>query len=148
MSATPHHRAAAATDLPRIRTFLKDNGLPTNGVEKSLENFVVAVDHEGSWVGIGGFERYGENCLVRSVAVDKRFRGRGHGLTLVDVVLRSAKSKGVKTAYLLTEDASRFFESLGFEIVDRKDIDEAVKASLQFTEAACDTAVPMRKAIG
>ena len=121
--------------------------MPTNGVEKCLENFVVAVDQEGSWVGIGGFERYGENCLVRSVAIDKRFRSRGHGRTLVETVLRKAKSKGVKTAYLLTEDASRFFEGLGFQIVDRKDIDEAVKASPEFTEPGCETAVAMRKAI-
>jgi amino-acid N-acetyltransferase len=147
MSATGGVRAAKPTDLPNIMSFLKNNGLPTNGVEKCLTNFVVAEDKDGSWVGIAGLEVYGKGGLLRSVAVGKQYRGLGHGRKLVDAVLGNAKARGIQTVYLLTDSADAYFKGLGFEAVDRENIDEAVKASPEFTEC-CETAVAMRKTIG
>lgn len=112
-----------------------------------MENFVVALDQNGTWIGIAGFERYGQNCLLRSVAVDKQFRGRGYGRTLVETVLSNAKAEGIKTVYLLTEDARNYFERLGFGALDRRLVDEPIKASPEFTESCCETAVAMRKVI-
>lgn len=146
MPAGARIRAVKSTDLPNIIRFLKDNGLPTNGVDKCFNSFVVAEDKNGFWVGIAGIELYGKSGLLRSVAVDKQYRGLGHGRTLVDAILRNAKAKGVQTVYLLTESADAYFKGLGFEAVDRKNIEEAVKASPEFTEC-CETAVAMRKTI-
>lgn len=148
LSAPIHLRAATEQDLTRISDFLKSNGLPYGGVEEWLENFLVAVDSNGSWVGLAGFELYGDSCLLRSVAVDKQFRSRGHGRTLVDAVLRDAKAKGARIAYLLTDNARAYFERLGFAVVDRKDVDEDVKTSVEFKELCAETAVAMRKVIG
>lgn len=136
-------RPAVAADLLRVSSFLNENGLPTIGVEKCLGNFVVAQDKNGSWIGIAGFEVYGKSGLLRSVAVDERFRGTGQGRGLVEAVLGNAKAKGVETIYLLTDTAEAYFSGLGFEALDRKDIDEAVKASPEFGEC-CETAVAMR----
>ena len=77
----------------------------------------------------------------------ERFRSQGHGRILVGLAVTSAKSKGIKTLYLLTDNAAKYFERLGFQVVDRKDIDDAVKVSLEFTEACCESAVAMRKII-
>lgn len=140
--------AAAQKDLPQMSSFLKNNGLPDAGVEKCLDNFLIAINSNDSWVGLAGFELYSDRCLLRSVAVDIRSRSRGHGRALVGAVLRNAKAKGAKTAYLLTEGASGYFERLGFSVVDRKDIDEDVKTSVEFKELCPETAVAMRKAIG
>lgn len=139
-------RPAMKGDLPQICRFLEDIGLPTSGVDKCVENFVVAHDRNGSWVGIAGLEVYGEGGLLRSVAVDGRFRGMGQGQALVAAVLKSAQAKGIKTVYLLTDNAESYFGGLGFEVVDRKDIDEAVKASVEFGEM-CASAVAMRKTL-
>lgn len=147
MSGTGGVRAAKPIDLPNIMSFLKDNGLPTNGVEKCFNNFVVAEDKDGSWVGIAGLELYGRGGLLRSVAVGKQYRGLGHGRKLVDAILRNAKAKGVQTMYLLTDSADAYFKGLGFEAVDRENIEADVKASPEFTEC-CETAIAMRKAIG
>ena len=144
MLADVHVRHAMKGDLARISRFLEGNGLPTSGVDKCVENFVVAHDRNGSWVGIAGLEVYGKGGLLRSVAVDGRFRGMGQGRALVNAVFRNAKSKGVETVYLLTENAESYFAGLGFEVVDRKDVDEAVKASVEFGET-CASAVAMRK---
>jgi amino-acid N-acetyltransferase len=139
-------RQVTATDLPQISRFLEENGLPTIGVEKFFENFLVALDQSGSWVGIAGLEVYGKSGLLRSVAVDKQFRGMGHGRTLVNTVLANARKKGIETVYLLTDDAEDYFKGLGFQVVSRKDIDEAVRASPEFTECR-KTAPAMRKFI-
>ena len=144
--ADVHIRPAVANDLSRVSDFLTENKLPTNGVDKCIGNFMVAEDKEGSWVGIAGFELYGKSGLLRSVAVDERFRGMGQGRALVDAVLRSVKAKGVDTVYLLTDNAEAYFGGLGFEVVDRGDIDDAVKASVEFGEM-CASAVAMRKAL-
>lgn len=140
-------RAATKEDLLKIKSFLEENGLPEMGVDGCLENFVIAEDESGSWIGIAGVEFYGESGLLRSVAVDRHSRGRGHARTLVNTVLENARDKGIKTVYLLTENREKYFEQLGFEIVDRDDVDDAVKTSLEFTEACPESAVVMRKVI-
>ena len=140
-------RQVTATDLPQISRFLEENGLPTIGVEKFFENFIVALDQNGSWVGTAGLEVYGKNGLLRSVAVDEHFRGMGYGRTLVNTVLASAREKGIEAIYLLTESAEDYFKGLGFEVVNREDMDAAVRVSPEFTECR-ETAPAMRKFIG
>jgi amino-acid N-acetyltransferase len=141
-------RAATKQDSLQMAILLRDNGLPDVGIDTWFANFSVAVDQNGSLVGLAGFELYGESCLLRSVAVDKRFRGRGHGQTLVKAALENARIKGVKTAYLLTENADQYFKKLGFEVVNREVIDEDVKRSPEFTELCDETAIAMCKLIG
>jgi len=97
-------------------------------------------------LGVAGLEIYGQSALLRSVAVEKNSRRMGHGRALVDAILRNAKQNGVHTIYLLTESAFDYFKHLGFNSVDRKDVDEAVMISLEFTEC-CSTALAMRKTI-
>jgi amino-acid N-acetyltransferase len=146
MLADVRIRPATKGDLAEIFRFLEGNGLPISGVDRCVGNFVVAYDRNGSWVGIAGLEVYGKSGLLRSVAVDGRFRGVGQGRALVDAVLRNARSKGVEMVYLLTDNAESYFGGLGFEVVDRKDVDEAVKASVEFGEM-CASAVAMRKTL-
>jgi amino-acid N-acetyltransferase len=139
-------RPAKSSDLERLVSFLEANGLPTGGVEAYYQNFVIATNEEGSLLGVAGLEICGQSALLRSVAVEKNFRRMGHGRALVDAVLRNAKQNGVHTVYLLTESAFDYFKHLGFDLVDRMDIDEAVMASLEFTECH-STALAMRKTI-
>ena len=145
--ASMQPRPATKGDLLRIKKFLQENGLPAVGVDGCVENFVIAENESGSWIGIAGVELYGESGLLRSVAVDKQSRGRGHGRILVNTILGNARDKGIRTIYLLTEDADNYFEHLGFQIVDRKDVDDVVKTSLEFTEACPKSALVMRRAI-
>jgi amino-acid N-acetyltransferase len=141
-----HIRRAMKSEVARISRFLQDNGLPISGVNKCVENFVVAEDKNGSWIGTAGLEVYGKNGLLRSVAVDERFRGMGQGRALVAAVLRRAEEKDIRTVYLLTENAESYFGGLGFAVIDRKSVDEAVKASVEFGEM-CASAVAMRKTL-
>jgi len=141
-------RSATAGDLPRVKSFLRENGLPDLGVERSVQDFVIAEDETGGLIGVAGLETYEENGLLRSVAVRKDSRGKGVGRTLVNAVLGDARAKGLGKVYLLTDDASDYFERLGFQVVSRSDVEAAVKTSVEFTEACSESAVVMRKTIG
>ena len=136
-------RLATATDVDRIKNFLKKNDLPDLGIEGFVQNFVLAEDEKEALVGVAGLELYGESGLLRSVAVDKQFRGHGLGGKLVQAILRNAKVRGVKRLYLLTDGAGKYFERLGFQAINRNDTDEAVRASQEFTEI-CQTCTAMR----
>ena len=145
-AATHHIRSAEVIDLQQIVGLLKVNGLPTVGIESCYANYVIATDEKGTLLGVAGLEIYGRVALLRSVAVEVNSRRMGHARALVEAVLGTAKRSGVHTIYLLTETASDYFKHLGFDLVDRKDIDEAVMASLEFTECR-STAMAMRKTI-
>ncbi len=58
--------------------------------------------------------------------------GMGHGKALVDAALSKARQNGACNVYLLTDNASKYFENLGFASVDREDIDGVIKASPEF----------------
>lgn len=146
MTVQARYRPATESDLHRIKSFLMENGLPELGVDAWVDNFVIVEDEKGALVGVAGLELYNKSGLLRSVAVDERFRSQGHGQILVESVVRNAKARGVKALYLLTDNASAYFERLGFRVVNREDIDEAVKTSVEFTEM-CQDATAMRRVI-
>jgi len=135
---------ARSSDLPHLTEFLENNSLPTVGLRDCLENFLIATDEVDSWVGVAGYELYGKSALLRSVAVDPGARNLGHGHVLVDRVLARAKERGVRTVYLLTETAEAYFRQLGFEAIDRTQVDDAVKKSQEF-RGCCISAQAMRK---
>ena len=137
-------RRADSADVSHLTDFLRANSLPTVGLRDWHENFFIALDDEGSWVGVAGYEVYNESALLRSVAVDKRSRGLGHGRALVEAILADARKRSIHTVYLLTETAEPYFRRLGFDSVDRDQIDLAVRKSEEWTEC-CRTVQAMRK---
>ena len=137
-------RRADSIDISHLTDFLRANSLPTVGIEDWYENFFIALDDEGSWVGVAGYEVYNQSALLRSVAVDRGSRGLGHGRALVEAVLADARKRGIQTIYLLTETAEPYFKRLGFVPIDRDRIEQAVRNSEEFTEC-CGTAQAMCK---
>lgn len=57
------------------------------------------------------------------------------------------QKRGVKQAYLLTDNASNYFERFGFEIIDRQHVDDAVKKSVEFMQLCPESATAMRKTL-
>lgn len=118
--------------------------LPTDILTSGLGELWVA-RKEGA-TAVGGFEFYGEDALLRSVAVDAAHRGTGIGSRLTDALLKIAEERGVLRVWLLTETAERFFQKKGFRRVDRSSItNTALLASPEFTHVCASTAVCMMK---
>jgi amino-acid N-acetyltransferase len=134
--ASPH-------DLAAMEALLTANQLPTTGLRESLETALVA--RVGSrTIGSVALEVYPSGVLLRSVAVDSAWRGRGIGHQLTSAGLDLARSLGAETAYLLTTTAGDFFPRFGFAPVGRADVPDDVKESIEFRSACPSSALVMR----
>jgi amino-acid N-acetyltransferase len=127
------YRRARASDWPKIQELLQNASLPTEDAVDHLDQFTVGVAAT-DLVVTGGFEHHGANALLRSFAVAPQLRGRQHGKTLLQHVLRNAAAAGVTNVYLLTETAAPFFERLGFRFLERKDAPPAIRNTQEFKQ--------------
>ncbi len=132
-----------AQDLPAVLALLAENDLPVAGLAEHGEALLVA-RAEGRVVGSAALELYGDQALLRSVAVQRDLRGRGLGKELARAALGMARDHGVRDVYLLTTTAAGFFPRLGFELIARGDIPASVQASVEFRSACPVSAVAMR----
>ena len=139
----PDITPARPADLPAILDLLTASKLPRAGIEDHLASTLLARVDSGV-VGTAALELYGSAALLRSVAVATRFRGRGLGAALTVAALDLARRRGVRTVYLLTETAGRFFPRFGFRPITRADVDVAVRGSTEFTTACPASALVMR----
>jgi amino-acid N-acetyltransferase len=138
------YRQATERDDAAIRSLLESHKLPTDTVGTSITDFYLAVDNE-SIVGVAGFEYYGADVLLRSVAVPISLQKKQFGSQMVDWMILLAKEKGMKSIVLLTETASKFFVKKGFHVADRASINnEAMKKSPQFCGGCCSSAACMK----
>lgn len=140
--ATLRVRPARQRDLPQVERLLNDARLPLEGIPEHLDSFLVAEDG-ANLIAVAGLEVYGDAALLRSVAVRPAWRGKGLGQLLVDTALQSAKQKGITRVYLLSETAADYFPRFGFRRMRRQDIDERVKASVEFRSACPASAIVM-----
>jgi len=134
-------------DIAEVISLLKKSDLPFEDITPELlENFYAYSGKEGI-TGVVGLEIYDEAALLRSLAVESSERGRGLGKSLVKFAENSAKEKNVKSIYLLTTTAQKFFERNGYVCIDRKEAPEAIKKTREFSEICPSSSVFMVKHI-
>lgn len=125
------YRPAAATDWPAIEALLMAARLPLDGARDHLEEFLVG-ELGGMTCCVGGYERYGDLALLRSVAVNERWRGQGIGERLLETIKARARVRGVHRLYLLTTTAADFFARHGFVVLERSTAPAALQVSREF----------------
>lgn len=134
-----HPRAEQAISL------LESSGLPASDLnEASFEHFFGCGTKEQP-SGIIGLEKLDDIGLLRSLVIAEENRGKGSGKALVETLERYAQSLGLQTLYLLTDTADRFFLKLGYQVVDRADVPEAIQQTAEFSHLCSDQAVVMKK---
>lgn len=138
---------ARATDTDAVERLLESATLPTLGVSQWLDSAVVARDGDRI-VGCAALEIYPSGVLLRSVAVDDAWRGRGLGKDLVESALTFARQRGATAAFLLTTTAPQFFPRFGFVRITRAEVPDDVKQSIEFTSVCCSSAIVMRADLG
>jgi len=134
--ASPH-------DLAAIEALLAANQLPTAGLRDSIGTALVARIGNRT-IGSVALEVYPSGVLLRSVAVDSAWRGRGIGHQLTRAGLDLARSLGAGAAYLLTTTAGDFFPRFGFAPVERAAVPDDVQQSIEFKSACPSSALVMR----
>jgi amino-acid N-acetyltransferase len=140
-------RRATTADLPEIWRLLVASLLPTDGVADALPGFLVA-EHEQALVGVVGVERCGDYGLLRSAAVAPAWRSRGVGRQLVERAIAEAEMDGLRSLYLLTTTAERYFPSFGFAKTTRDAVPEPVRQTAEFVSACPASATVMCLTLG
>ncbi len=128
---------ARATDMAEVRAL--DAALETHSVDledEDASHFFV-LRNENGFVGCVALDVFGEDGILRALAVKKECRGVGYGWMLADAVIAEARHRGIRRIYLLTNTASDWFASKhGFRIVDLSTVAPQVAASATFPPAA------------
>lgn len=142
-------RPATENDWPTILELLTGAGLPIADIDRKLmADFLAAETTQGECVAAIGCQRYGSLGLLRSLVVAGGARGAGLGRKLVAQLERRAAAAGVEELWLLTIDAERFFEGLGYREADRREVPPAIGETAEFSTLCPDSAHLMRKPIG
>jgi protein-tyrosine-phosphatase/N-acetylglutamate synthase-like GNAT family acetyltransferase len=130
----PRVESASRDAVPEVLAFLAANRLPAAGLADHVTDLCVA--REGArLVGTAALEVYGADALLRSVAVDATMRGTGLGQALTRAALESARGKGVRRVFLLTETAADFFPRFGFAAIERSAAPESIRQTVEFASA-------------
>lgn len=139
-------RAATTPDLTAIKTLLERGGLPKQDCHQHLANFII-LESDNNIIGIGGLEFYSEFALLRSVAIEKKYRGHSFGNIIFTALKETALSCGVRQMYLLTETATDYFSNLGFTPINRINAPDAIKKTAQFSSLCSHSATLMTLSI-
>ena len=111
---------------------LQAQGLPVSDItDGHLEHFFF-VGSDGSPSGLVGLEVYGSDALLRSLVVGENARGKGLGSALTAHAEQYAAAKGVRSIYLLTTTAGRFFQRLGYERIGRSQAPPSIERTREF----------------
>jgi amino-acid N-acetyltransferase len=139
---TPAIERARPGDIGEIEELLKSSDLPIEGAGAHLDHFFVARDG-GSLAGVIGLEQYGEEGLLRSLAVRQSHRSKGLGNILYLRLIEEARSLGIRRLILLTTTAEAYFSARGFRKVDRSTIKGTLRHSAEFAGACPESALCM-----
>jgi len=125
---------AGPDDIAEIRALLERLGLDWDDLsDADFRNFFILTNETG-FVGCVAIEVYGEDAVLRSLAVRSDARGHGYGWMLADTAINQTRRRGVRRLYLVTaRNATDFFaEKHGFRIVDPSVIAAPVVQSPSF----------------
>ena len=140
------YSVANPTDKNQIRRLLSECGLPTLYIHRHLKSFMVAKAGK-KIVGVIGVEVYGRVGLLRSLCVERGYRGQGIAKMLNAKILAYAHKKKIERLYLFTWGAEKFVSKLGFRKIDKKRIPKSLRSTWQFRRFGPYPVVCMMKKI-
>jgi amino-acid N-acetyltransferase len=139
---------ASASDFATARGWLEDAGLPVEDLTDRRSGRFLVASLNGVAVGMVGLEHFGTVGLLRSLVVEPSGRARGVGRQLVAALEDAARAAGVRELWLLTIDADRYFERLGYLRRGRDAAPDAIRATAEFSGLCPGDAVLMHKQLG
>ena len=127
-------------DLAQFEALLRLNHLPTEDCVEQAANFCAIYDGD-ELIAAGGLEpasaRFG---LLRSIVVQDRHRGKGLARQMTMHLLQQAKTDGREAIFLLTETATDYFVTVGFQSVARNAVPAEITLTRQFSSLCPDSA--------
>jgi amino-acid N-acetyltransferase len=129
-----------------IISLLQSEKLPVEDLPPSLPHFFMATDKE-KVVGAVGLEIYEHYGLLRSLVVQKEYRGKRIADALVRKLENLGRNLGLSSIYLLTETAQDYFSNKGYETIQRNDAPASLQQSSEFSHMCPVSAILMQKKI-
>jgi len=145
-ASTLHIHRGDSSDVPAVLNLLQSAGLPTSDLP-SAQRLHLWVCKAGSLRAVIALEHFGNEALLRSLAVAAEFRRQGLGRALVERLEHDARMNGIERLILLTETAEPFFRSLGYEKIERQSVSGELRQSAEFRSLCPASAVCMRKTL-
>jgi amino-acid N-acetyltransferase len=127
-----------------VRPLLLSSGLPIEDLDDERVCLIGVVEG-GALAGCVGFERYGEDGLLRSLAVAPDRGGCGIGAALLHEAIVQAGADGCRAVWGVTTNAEKYLARFGFEVVARDSVPGALAESTQLRGVCPDDAVVMRQ---
>ncbi len=134
-------------DLGAVTSLLKQSKLPTEGVSDHMGNLFVLRENSRV-IGAIGYERYGNTALLRSLVVDDRMRGKGHGRILLERGVEEMRRAGIEQAYGLTTTIPDLLARSGWSELARNELPSSLGASAELSGACPETARAFRLSLG
>jgi amino-acid N-acetyltransferase len=105
----------------------KDDMLPRslNEIYEHIRDFTIAIENQKTVAVCALHITWGDLAEIRSIAVLKKYQGRGIGDTLIKNSLKEAKSLGIKKVFALTFYPD-YFKQFGFKDIDKNDLPHKV----------------------
>jgi len=134
-------------DEPWVRQLLTLCGLPHEDITpEHLRHFWV-VKEKGEILGTVGLEILGPSGLLRSLAVNPRFRKRGFASELTNKAEEYAASLKIEKLYLLTVTAESFFGKRGYQKMERISVPPEIQGTAEFQSLCPASSVCMVKVL-
>ena len=138
----------SATDKQGVLDLLAGVELPVEDLtDETMKNFMVARSEDHSIIGVVGIEMFQENGLLRSLAVQPAYRGKGLGSQLTRKIESFARNNGIKTLYLLTMTAADFFSKFTYQVIQRNWAPETIQNTAEFNNLCPVSAVCLFKTL-
>jgi amino-acid N-acetyltransferase len=139
--------ADASLDLDAVSQLLAEAKLIPISPDAQFGPQYALATCNGKIIGVAGVEVYGEYGLLRSVCLDSKYRSLRIGAALVENRLEWAREQGLRSLFLLTSTAAKYWPRFGFVGIERNEAPEAIAQSHEWA-AACPAEAPaMRLAL-
>ncbi len=130
--------AASLMDEAGIKQLLGLCGLPYEDITPDHLRHFWVMKERGQIIGVIGLEVYGRLGLLRSLAVDPRYRNQGLASRLHRKAEEYAASLKIVALYLLTVTAEDFFANRGYQRIERNSAPPPVQETAEF-QSLCPT---------
>lgn len=141
------YQSPTAEQFEAAIQLLETNNLPTADIRSPQVAMLVALAGDAV-VGCIGMEAASPFGLLRSMAVEEQYRGRGIAQALCDLVLQEAVRRGYEGVFAMTMEADGFFVKKGFALQPRESVPAPIRATAQFSSLCPQSAKVLYRASG